>query len=137
MDHTHPDKPATHDRLHPTRRRRRIRVTGLIAAAASFAPVVSAQQAPPAPLPGDVVPIVPACALGCLASFASTNYQPSTCGSSPSLRCLCANLGLNGLTLGEAAVECIAAENRIGFCADGDATREIYPYLLLYIYLFI
>lgn len=64
----------------------------------------------------DITHFVPSCALTCFESFIDINFNTSTCGSSPSLQCLCAHTGSTGYTIGEGATECIVAENEIGNC---------------------
>ena len=75
-------------------------------------------------LSNDITSSVPACALQCFESFIDVNYTPGTCGSSPSLQCLCAYNGSQGFTLGEGAVQCLIAEDKQGGCQGDDAGCE-------------
>ncbi|GKT68042.1 def1-like protein [Colletotrichum tofieldiae] len=72
-------------------------------------------------LSSEITRLVPPCARECFRSHLSANYALTTCGSAPSLQCLCANVGFSGLTIGEGAVQCIVAEKSIGFCRESDA----------------
>lgn len=74
-------------------------------------------------LSSEITRLVPLCARECFHSHLSANYALATCGSAPSLQCLCANVGLSDLTIGEGAVQCIVAEKSIGFCRESDAPR--------------
>ncbi|KAI4193688.1 MAG: hypothetical protein LQ350_008205 [Teloschistes chrysophthalmus] len=53
---------------------------------------------------------VPSCAHGCLRSFVTDNYPTSICPNPSDLTCLCTNDNKLGLTLGEAALRCLASE---------------------------
>ncbi|KAL8990108.1 MAG: hypothetical protein Q9169_008209, partial [Polycauliona sp. 2 TL-2023] len=64
--------------------------------------------------------IVPTCAHGCLRSFVADSFPSSTCKSPSDIACLCTRDSRTGLTLGEGALRCLAAE-----CAkDSTAIRE-------------
>lgn len=77
-------------------------------------------------LSSEITRFVPLCARECFRSHLVANYDLTTCGSAPSLQCLCANAGFSGLTIGEGAIQCLVAERRIGFCRESDAPRKIY-----------
>ncbi|KAK1975104.1 hypothetical protein LZ30DRAFT_786520 [Colletotrichum cereale] len=76
-------------------------------------------------LSSEITRFVPLCARACFRSHLSANYALTTCGSAPSLQCLCANAGFSGLTIGEGAVQCIVAEKSIGFCRESDAPHTV------------
>ncbi|GKT45128.1 uncharacterized protein ColSpa_05309 [Colletotrichum spaethianum] len=76
-------------------------------------------------LSSEITRFVPLCARECFRSHLSANYALTTCGSAPSLQCLCANVGFSGLTIGEGAVQCIVAEKSIGFCRESDAPQTV------------
>ncbi|GKT90971.1 def1-like protein [Colletotrichum tofieldiae] len=76
-------------------------------------------------LSSEITRLVPPCARECFRSHLSANYALTTCGSAPSLQCLCANVGFSGLTIGEGAVQCIVAEKSIGFCRESDAPQTV------------
>ncbi|EFQ29070.1 uncharacterized protein GLRG_04214 [Colletotrichum graminicola M1.001] len=76
-------------------------------------------------LSSEITRFVPSCARECFRSHLSANYAISTCGSAPSLQCLCAIAGFSGLTIGEGAVQCIVAEKSIGFCRESDAPQTV------------
>ncbi|GJC79497.1 hypothetical protein ColLi_02335 [Colletotrichum liriopes] len=76
-------------------------------------------------LSSEITRLVPLCARECFRSHLSANYALTTCGSAPSLQCLCANVGFSGLTIGEGAVQCIVAEKSIGFCRESDAPQTV------------
>ncbi|OHE92956.1 hypothetical protein CORC01_11749 [Colletotrichum orchidophilum] len=76
-------------------------------------------------LSSEITRFVPTCARECFRSHLSANYDINTCGSAPSLQCLCANVGFSGLTIGEGALQCIVAEKSIGFCRDSDAPQTV------------
>lgn len=52
---------------------------------------------------------VPACARTCLESFVAENFPTPTCGHSPNLSCLCTSDSTSGFTVGEGALQCLAA----------------------------
>jgi len=64
----------------------------------------------------DITKFIPVCAADCFDTFLQANYAPTTCGSAPSLQCLCSHNGATGFTVGEGAVQCIVAENSLGAC---------------------
>ncbi|OHW97111.1 CFEM domain-containing protein [Colletotrichum incanum] len=76
-------------------------------------------------LSSEITRLVPSCARECFRSHLSANYALTTCGSAPSLQCLCANVGFSGLTIGEGAVQCIVAEKSIGFCRESDTPQTV------------
>ncbi|KAK2065281.1 hypothetical protein LY76DRAFT_559614 [Colletotrichum caudatum] len=76
-------------------------------------------------LSSEITRFVPSCARECFRSHLSANYALTTCGSAPSLQCLCANAGFSGLTVGEGAVQCIVAEKSIRFCRESDASQTV------------
>ncbi|TPX13293.1 uncharacterized protein E0L32_006266 [Thyridium curvatum] len=65
---------------------------------------------------------IPPCATDCFQLFLENNFSPDTCGTSPSLQCLCSRTGSSSFTIGEGAVACIAAGKNSGACpiASGD-----------------
>ncbi|EXV02280.1 hypothetical protein X797_004409 [Metarhizium robertsii] len=65
--------------------------------------------------------VVPACAEDCFISFLSANYGLARGEEIPSLEDLCSTDGNTGFTVGEGAVQCIAAEQRVGACSDKEA----------------
>ena len=71
-----------------------------------------------------ITALVPPCARGCVLSYLEANYAPDTCGETPGLECLCANLGESGFTVGEGAFTCVRAEIEVGGCADADVDGE-------------
>ncbi|KAF7563011.1 hypothetical protein G7046_g1102 [Stylonectria norvegica] len=75
-------------------------------------------------LPIDISNFVPSCAEDCFISFLNVNYGTTKCGTNPSMQCLCSHLGPSDLTLGEGAVQCIAAERTVGFCSDIEASGK-------------
>jgi hypothetical protein len=50
---------------------------------------------------------IPSCAQDCLKTFIKDNGLVEHCGTTPSLQCLCSHETPTGLSIGEAAVECI------------------------------
>jgi hypothetical protein len=85
-----------------------------------------AAAATPFNLSSEVTAFIPSCARDCFLSFLSVNYAPITCGTSPGLQCLCAKEGVSGYTIGEGALQCIVAENSIGFCKGYDVGCKFY-----------
>ncbi|KAK8920950.1 hypothetical protein VCV18_008255 [Metarhizium anisopliae] len=65
--------------------------------------------------------VVPACAEDCFISFLSANYGLARGEEIPSLEDLCSTDGNTGFTIGEGAVQCIAAEQTVGACSDKEA----------------
>ncbi|KAF6845228.1 Def1-like protein [Colletotrichum musicola] len=76
-------------------------------------------------LSSEITRFVPTCARQCFRSHLSANYALTTCGSAPTLQCLCANVGFSGLTIGEGAVQCLFAEKTIGSCRESDAPQMV------------
>ncbi|KAF6818492.1 hypothetical protein CSOJ01_01872 [Colletotrichum sojae] len=76
-------------------------------------------------LSSEITRFVPTCARQCFRSHLSANYAITTCGSAPTLQCLCANVGFSGLTIGEGAVQCLFAEKTIGSCRESDAPQMV------------
>lgn len=68
--------------------------------------------------------VVPACAEDCFISFLSANYGLARGEEIPSLEDLCSTDGNTGFTIGEGAVQCIAAEQTVGACSDKEADCE-------------
>jgi len=64
----------------------------------------------------EIAAIVPQCASACLGTFLEANYSPLLCGTQPSLRCLCPQVGIGGFTLGEGALACLVLETDRGAC---------------------
>ncbi|KAM0530998.1 hypothetical protein ACHAQF_006521 [Verticillium nonalfalfae] len=73
---------------------------------------------------GHLARFVPNCASGCLVSFLNDNFAETSCDTTTSLECLCAETGTSGFTIGEGAVQCIEAEQSIGSCAAGEIDRN-------------
>ncbi|KAI4281587.1 MAG: hypothetical protein L6R38_003565 [Xanthoria sp. 2 TBL-2021] len=67
--------------------------------------------------------IVPTCAHGCLRSFVADSFPSSTCKSQSDIDCLCTRDSKTGLTLGEGALRCLAAECGKNSTAIGEAIR--------------
>ncbi|KHN96654.1 uncharacterized protein MAM_05597 [Metarhizium album ARSEF 1941] len=65
--------------------------------------------------------VVPACAEDCFISFLDANYGLGRCDDVPSLEDLCSTDGNTGFTVGEGAVQCMAAEQRLGACSGKEA----------------
>ncbi|KAK4156294.1 hypothetical protein C8A00DRAFT_12761 [Chaetomidium leptoderma] len=76
----------------------------------------------------EILNFVPTCAQACFDSFVSANFDARICGNSPSLQCLCRQLGNSGYTIGEGAASCLVGESRFGACQgqDGIATQTAY-----------
>ncbi|OAA42214.1 hypothetical protein NOR_05063 [Metarhizium rileyi] len=64
--------------------------------------------------------LIPACAEACFISFLGANYGLARGARIPSLVDLCSARGETGFTVGEGAVQCIAAERRVGACRRGE-----------------
>ncbi|EGY13465.1 uncharacterized protein VDAG_00147 [Verticillium dahliae VdLs.17] len=75
---------------------------------------------------GHLARFVPNCASGCLVSFLNDNFAETSCDTTTSLECLCAETGTSGFTIGEGAVQCIEAEQSIGSCAAGEIDNTAY-----------
>ncbi|KAF5487366.1 hypothetical protein CGCS363_v013332 [Colletotrichum siamense] len=76
-------------------------------------------------LSSEITRFIPTCARQCFRSHLSANYALTTCGSAPTLECLCANVGFTGLTIGEGAFQCIVAEKAIGSCRESDSPQTV------------
>lgn len=72
-------------------------------------------RADPICLPPTLINAVPNCAVSCLQVFASTKYPGSNCQSTTDLDFLCIESNTSGLTIGEAAVQCV-----VSFCRGQD-----------------
>lgn len=70
-------------------------------------------------LPASLAGLVPHCTTDCLESFISTNYQASAYSNNLDLTCLCTNTTPSGLTIGEAALQCL-----VSVCPSRDAVDE-------------
>ncbi|RKU46684.1 hypothetical protein DL546_008608 [Coniochaeta pulveracea] len=70
----------------------------------------------------EITKFLPTCAVDCVQSFVSENYESSNCGSSPSLECLCQHTGKSGFTIGEGGVQCLIAEINRNACQGDDAS---------------
>ncbi|KAG8427790.1 hypothetical protein J3459_006357 [Metarhizium acridum] len=68
--------------------------------------------------------VVPACAEDCFISFLDANYGIARGEEIPSLEDLCSADGNTGFTIGEGAVQCIAAEQRVGACSVKEANSS-------------
>jgi hypothetical protein len=77
----------------------------------------------PRALPASLIGLVPDCTATCLDSFISANYQASRCSSDLDLTCLCTHNTSSGLTIGEAALECLVSS-----CPSKDAVDETSVY---------
>ncbi|KAI4243519.1 MAG: hypothetical protein L6R42_010728, partial [Xanthoria sp. 1 TBL-2021] len=75
------------------------------------------------PLSPHLSAIVPTCAHGCLRSFVADSFPSSTCESQSDIGCLCTRDSKTGLTLGEGALRCLAAECGKNSTAIGEAIR--------------
>jgi hypothetical protein len=77
-------------------------------------------------LSSEITKFIPSCALDCVQSFVSNNYDAtgSRCGSSPTLQCLCQNTGKSGFTIGEGGVQCLVAEINRKACQEADASGK-------------
>ncbi|TLS28129.1 hypothetical protein PpBr36_01980 [Pyricularia pennisetigena] len=69
--------------------------------------------------------LVPSCARGCFQSFLEVHEFAGSCGTTPSLDCLCGRYSSSGATIGEGAVQCIVAEAETGTCSKDDASQSI------------
>jgi hypothetical protein len=76
-------------------------------------------------LTSDLTKFVPNCAQACFISFLDSNFDIATCGTAPTLDCLCSHNTTTGYTVGEGAVQCIISEDNIGFCKGNDAQGEL------------
>jgi hypothetical protein len=61
-------------------------------------------------LPADLTDEVPSCSFACILSFSQQNITPNDCHSTSSLEFLCRSHSLNGLTIGEASLQCVVSE---------------------------
>lgn len=68
---------------------------------------------------------VPVCAEGCFISFLQASIGLRRGQRIPSLQELCSADGKTGFTVGEGAVQCIAAERSIDGCLEQDANCEL------------
>ncbi|KAE9375495.1 hypothetical protein N431DRAFT_463577 [Stipitochalara longipes BDJ] len=73
----------------------------------------------------EVTNFIPTCAQACFISFLDSNFEPTTCGTTPALDCLCSHNTTTGYTVGEGAVQCIISEDNIGFCKGNDAQKSV------------
>ncbi|KFY74341.1 hypothetical protein V499_05603 [Pseudogymnoascus sp. VKM F-103] len=71
----------------------------------------------------DITEFIPLCAQSCFASFLSANFPASACTTSPTLDCLCTHKSSTGYTTGEGALQCLIAEENVGFCV-GDTNSS-------------
>ena len=74
-------------------------------------------------LGADITEFIPICARSCFASFLSANFPASACTTTPTLDCLCTHKSSTGYTAGEGALQCLVAEENVGFCV-GDASSS-------------
>ena len=77
-------------------------------------------------LSSDLSCFVPSCAEDCFISFLEVYYGVHG-DDIPPLQSLCTTLGSSGYTVGEGAVQCIAAEKSVGKCSDEVANRSYAP----------
>jgi hypothetical protein len=75
-------------------------------------------------LTAELADVIPACAEDCFISFITVNYDLERGQKIPSLEKLCSTDGETGFTAGEGAVQCIAAERRVGGCSNTAADCE-------------
>ncbi|GAP83121.2 hypothetical protein SAMD00023353_0401210 [Rosellinia necatrix] len=75
----------------------------------------------PIGLGGDITSLVPSCAQPCLEAFVRSNYPTSECGTQFTLPCLCPTQSASGLTVGEAALQCLFGYVQLGRCDREDA----------------
>ncbi|KAG6040184.1 hypothetical protein E4U41_001368, partial [Claviceps citrina] len=68
---------------------------------------------------------VPVCAEDCFISFLEASFGLERGQGIPSLQELCSSDGQTGFTVGEGAVQCIAAERSVDGCADQDANSSV------------
>ncbi|KAG5927404.1 hypothetical protein E4U42_002276, partial [Claviceps africana] len=68
---------------------------------------------------------VPVCAEACFVSFLEATFGLQRGQRIPSLQELCSSESATGFTVGEGAVQCIAAERSVGDCLDRDATSLV------------
>ncbi|KAH8599182.1 hypothetical protein B0O99DRAFT_384574 [Bisporella sp. PMI_857] len=68
---------------------------------------------------------VPACAQACFVSFLENNFPTSVCTTDPTLDCLCSTGSKSGFTIGEAAIQCIISEIKVGSCRGNDAEDTV------------
>ncbi|OAF55076.1 hypothetical protein VC83_08705 [Pseudogymnoascus destructans] len=71
----------------------------------------------------DITEFIPLCARSCFASFLSANFPVSACTTSPTLDCFCTHKSSTGYTAGEGALQCLIAEENVGFCV-GDTSSS-------------
>lgn len=83
------------------------------------------------PLPSEVTSVVPQCAQPCLSNFIDTNFPSRTCGSTPTIDCLCSRDSASEYTIGEGSVQCIVGAQKLGLCGDEDATGKLLPWPIL------
>ncbi|KAK9782429.1 putative Extracellular membrane protein CFEM domain-containing protein [Seiridium cardinale] len=74
-------------------------------------------------LTSEVSAFIPSCAQGCFKAFIHDNYDSVTCGDTPSLQCLCSHESTAGLTVGEAAAECIGGSSIFGVCTADEGNQ--------------
>lgn len=75
-------------------------------------------------LTSEVSAFIPYCAQGCFDAFVQDNYPLANCGTAPSLQCLCSHNSTAGLSIGEAAAECIGGSFAFGVCTADEGGRE-------------
>lgn len=73
----------------------------------------------------ELTKFVPTCAQACFISFLDLNFDTATCGTAPTLDCLCSQNTTTGYTVGEGAVQCILSEDNVGFCKGNDAESKL------------
>ncbi|KAH7025971.1 uncharacterized protein B0I36DRAFT_151874 [Microdochium trichocladiopsis] len=81
-------------------------------ASASFASAYSVL------IPPGVSSKIPSCSRDCVKAFLEAQWPEEACSATPSLACLCARRSTSSYTIGEAAVQCIIAANRVDICPD-------------------
>lgn len=79
-------------------------------------------------LTSEVSAFIPSCAQGCFTAFVENNYPLATCGTTASLQCLCSHESTAGLTVGEAAAECIGGSFIFGVCTADDGNSKSYQF---------
>lgn len=93
-------------------------------AAAAAAAATLEKRWPESNLTLELSSYVPVCAEDCFISFLQATFGLERGQRIPSLQELCSTDGETGFTVGEGAVQCIAAERSIDGCSDQDANCE-------------
>ncbi|KAG6013680.1 hypothetical protein E4U54_006452 [Claviceps lovelessii] len=94
-------------------------------AAAAAAAATLEKRWPESNLTLELSSYVPVCAEDCFISFLQATFGLERGQRIPSLQELCSTDGETGFTVGEGAVQCIAAERSIDGCSDQDANSSV------------